>query len=179
MFTKVSYADIKTALADNGWCFYYIEEVANSHFDVYCGDRHTKLFAIAKGSDATDFVNNYKSDAISVSSEGLALTKINSGTFHLMDDEGLTTTYEDSKVIGCDYANKTFTIENKDGTNSINYKIWGSADGTNFEEILSEQTLVAGDKDTVVNNDYWKFIKMQAKAAAGTATVDVFLQVGA
>lgn len=178
-FIRCSYSAIKSAANENGWCFYYIEEIASSHFNVYSGDRHTKLMSIAKGADATDFNTNYKSDSISVAAEELAFAKINSGVFRPFENESVGTTYVDSKVIGCDRANKTFTLENKSGSIASYYKIWGSANGTDFEEIVGETLLALSSKVTVVNNDFWKFIKIQAKSASGTVTFDSYLQVGA
>lgn len=170
---------MKTARSDNAWGFCYTEEIAATHFVVYCGDRDTKLYAIVKGADATDFNDNFKAGATSVASEGLALSKINSGLYHPFNNEALASgVYEDSIVIGCDRANKTFTIENKHATGSLNYKIWGSPNNTDYEEIKPETLLIAQTKVTVVNNDFWKFVKLQAQGVASASTIDAYLQVG-
>lgn len=177
-FERCSYSCLKAAQSENGWLFYYIEEVTSTHFIVYTGDRRTNLYSIVKGSEATDFNTNFKSGAISVTSDGAAQSKINSGVFHIFDDESVGTTYEDSMTVGCDGSKKTITIENKSVSLGLYYKLWGSADGVEFEEIVGQTLLALSSKITIVNNDYWKFVKVQARSVSGTVTVNAYLQVG-
>ena len=176
MISRTDWATIKNLRDENEWCFFY---VGTSPYTVLCGDHYSKWFANISGADATDFDSNYKSNATSVAGFNLGVTKINSGGCHIFMDEVLADgVYEDSMIIGCDFANKTFTIENKNVTNGLFYRIWGSANNTDFEEIKAETLLAASTKITITKNDFWKYVKMQAKGNGGAATIDAYLQVG-
>ena len=173
---RIDWATIKSLRDDNEWCFYY---VGASPYTVLCGDHYSQWFANISGADATDFDKNYKANAVSVAGLEIGISNINSGGFHIFIDEALASgVWENSIVAGCDFSNKTFTIENTHATNGLKYRIWGSANNTDFEELKAETVLSALTKVTVTNNDFWKFVKMEAQGDGSASTIDVYLQVG-
>lgn len=173
---RIDWETIKSLRDDNSWCFFY---VGNSPYTVLCGDHYSQWFANISGSDATDFDNNYKSNAVSVASLEFGISEINAGMCRIFNNEGLVNgVWESSMVAGCDFSNKTFTIENKHATGGLKYRIWGSANNTDFEELQAATVLAALTKVTVTNNDFWKFVKMEAQGDGAASTIDVYLQVG-
>ena len=173
---RTEWATIKSLRNENAWCFYY---VGSSPYTDLCGDHYSQWFANVSGADATDFDNNYKANAVSVASLEIGISKINAGGCHIFNNESLASgVWESSMVSGCDFTNKTFTIENKHATGGLNYRIWGSANNTDFEELQASTALAALTKVTVTNNDFWKFVKMEAQGNGAASTIDVYLQVG-
>jgi len=182
MIVKSNWSSIKSIKGNFLYNFYYVTD--GSNYVLYCGDRYTTYMCVIKpGSDKTDFENNYKSAAISVSCEACAIAGTRSGIFKVFDAEALADgVYEDSLTISCDHTHKTFNIQN--GTDSstgvdLYYKVWGSPDNSDWEEIKSETLLTKGSKTSVVNNDMWKYVKISAKGSGGASEISAFIQVGA
>lgn len=174
----MSWSELKTAKSDNAWSFFYITR--GSVYDVYAGDRFGKFVSFVRASaDVTDFEDNHKAAATSVGNVGVAFSKIDSGVFKVFTAEALAAdTFEDSLVVGCDAAHKTFNIENTHVSAGLNYKIFGSPDNSEWEEIKSSTLLAASTKTSVVNNDMWKFIKIAAEGSGAASTVTAYIQVG-
>lgn len=131
------------------------------------------LIFYTASSDKTDYENNYQS----MKEDSIADTFAGQNK-HIFDSEALTTTYEDSPVMICDAPHKTFNVQNEHATNGLYYKVWGSPDNSEWEEIISERALSALTKESVTNDDYWKYIKVSAKGNGGASTIDAFIQVG-
>lgn len=124
-------------------------------------------------TDKSDYENNYQSRK-----EDSIADTFGGQNKHIFDSEVLTTSYEDSPILICDAPHKTFNIKNEHGSNGLYYKVWGSPDNSEWEEIIEETLLDANTKASVVNNDYWKYVKISAKGSGGASTVDAFVQCG-
>jgi len=86
--------------------------------------------------------------------------------------------YKDSKVVVYSgpseppiFAFIIFWIKNTGGTNSLNFKIFASPDGVNWEELKPATSLGPGKTAYETLTEPWYALKMQvASAAAGSPT---------
>jgi hypothetical protein len=181
MIVKSNWASFKSVKDNYLYVIYYVTDGAN--YIVYSGDRFTTYLCVIKpGADKTDFDNNYKAAATSVSNESEAIAGTRSGIFLVFSSESLADgVYENSKIISCDYASKTFNLENATPLVTgvdLYYKIYGSPNNSDWEEIKSETIILRGTKTSVTNNDMWKYVKIAAKGSAGVSTITAYIQVG-
>jgi len=178
--SQVLWSDIKGIKDEMQYCMVYIG--TSAPYVIFIGDRFNVFYTVlipSQTSEVTDFQNNYKTAAKNVASESLAQAQIAKGECHVFTNEALASgVYEDSMVVGCDYSKKTFNIENKHVSGQLAFKIWGSPNNTDYEEIQGETILAASTKVTVVNNDFWKYVKISAKGNGAASTIDAYLQVG-
>lgn len=185
MILSTLYSHLKELKSENGWKFYYVEKedlygTVDSYIVMTGYDGET-YYALAAGSDKTDFDTNHKSTATKVNSfnEGVSKISQEGRIVQVFDSEALVDgVYEDGIVVTCFRSNKTFNIENEHATNGLKYKVWGSPNNSEWEEIISETALAAQTKISVVNNDYWKYIKVSAKGDGGASTINAYIQVG-
>ena len=126
-------------------------------------------------TDKSDYETNYQSG------KSACLCDTYAGQdAHLFDTEALADgVYENTNILICHGAFKTFNIENSHATNGLKYKVWGSPNASNWEEVIGETALTAQTKVSVANNDYWKYIKISAKGDGGASEIDAYVQVGA
>ncbi len=163
------------------YTIYYITDSAN--YVCYVGDRFRYFECIVSGAtDVADFENNYKADGISVTCEACAVAGFTSGIYKVFDAEPLANgVYEDSVIISCDFAAKTFNLQNTTDPSTgvdLYFKIWGSPDNTDWEALQAETLLAKGTKTSVVNNDMWKYVKISAKGSGGASAISAYIQVG-
>ena len=172
---RQTWAQMK-GIINNGYRFQY-ETLDSNRYYIWTILNAVEYFCVlpfTDTTDKTDFDNNYAADAATCVCETLG-----SQLKHAFDDEALASgVYEDSGTIIAHHAAKTFNVENKHATNSLAYKVWGSPDNSDWQEIISERTVSALTKESVTNNDFWKYIKISAKGVGGVSTVDAFIQVG-
>ena len=135
---------------------------------------YTCIIFYTDTTDKTDYENNYQSK------KSACLCDTHAGQdAELFDSEALADgVYEDSTVLVCHHSHKVFNIENEHATNGLYYKVWGSPDATDWEEVIEETLLAAQAKISVSNNDYWKYLKISAKGSGGASTIHAFVQVG-
>jgi hypothetical protein len=74
---------------------------------------------------------------------------------------------------------KTLVVRNTGGTNSANYRVQGSVDGTNWVEVVAEQTLAAGLSAKQHVNDYWTHLRVQIKSATATLQTTIAMEAAA
>ena len=169
------WTDMKRVI-DNGYKFQYETLDSNRYyiFTTINSIAYECILPYTDTSDKTDFDNNYKAGA-----SVCVCDTLGSQLKHLFDDEALASgVYEDSEVIIAHHSQKTFNVENKHATGSLKYKVWGSPDNSDWEEIIAEKTITALSKESVVNNDFWKYVKLAAKGDGAASTIDAFVQVG-
>jgi hypothetical protein len=181
MIQDSTWTALKTIKDTYFFIIYYITDDVN--YVCYVGNRYAIYRSIIRpGSDKTDFETNYKADGVSVSCESCAIAGCTSGIFKVFDAEALADgVYEDSTIISCDFAAKTFNIQNTTDLSTgvdLYYRIWGSPDNSDWEALQAETLLAKGAKTSVVNNDMWKYVKISAKGSGGASAISAFIQVG-
>tara|TARA_Y100000310_G_C20552636_1_gene748899 strand:- start:466 stop:822 length:357 start_codon:yes stop_codon:yes gene_type:complete len=60
-------------------------------------------------------------------------------------------------------------VKNTGGANGLKYKIEGTIDGSNYEELKTETTLASGVDYFETDTDAWDSIKISVKAAVGAS----------
>lgn len=139
------------------------------------GDKITTvIFKVTpRSSDQADYEDNFQ--AGKAASIADTMTGQNLKVF---TTEALAAgTYEDSLLMECAASNKNYNLHNTHGTNALKFKLWGSPDNSDWEEILGETTLAAGAKVSCVNNDFWRFTKISAKGDVGASEITCYVQV--
>ena len=171
----IKWATFKKFL-DKGYPF--CEEILGSNRYYLCvnpkGVEYDCVMFYTETSNKSDYETNYQGNK-----EASLADTFSGQNAHLFDSEALASgVYEDSPILICDAPHKTLNIKNEHATNALNYKVWGSPDNSEWEEIIGETALAALTKISVTNNDYWKYIKISAEGSGGVATIDAFVQVG-
>lgn len=171
-----TWANLKKFI-DQGYGFFEEELSSPSRYVLTVNPKGIEYMCIIMFTDTTDksdYETNYQSGKSACLCDTLA-----GQNAHVFDDEALADgVYEDGNIVICHNANKTFNIENTHSTNGLKYRIWGSPNASDWEEVVAETALAAQTKTSVANNDYWKYIKVSAKGNGGASTIDAYVQVG-
>ena len=176
----LSWADIKNFI-NQGYGFFE-EQLSNPSRYVITihprGVEHQCVIFYTDTTDKSDYETNYQSRK----SPCICDTYAGQNAI-VFDGEALANgVYEDSAVVLCHNNYKNINIENDTDPSTgvdLYYKIWGSPNNSNWEEIQEETLLTKGSKASVVNNDMWKFVKISAKGSGGASEITAYVQVGA
>lgn len=184
MINLTNYSELESLVSANNWSWFYVNRYDLSETVIGyiamsgCGD--CVFYANVIGADKTDFDTDHKSGATSVNSFDEGVSKIAQlGEINkVFDSEALADgVYEDGDVVAALGPNKTINVKNEHGTNGLAFKVWGSPDNSEWEEIISETTVAANSNVSVTNNDFWKYVKVSAKGNGGASTVTAYIQV--
>jgi len=173
---KLSWSSFKRFISQ-GYGFFEEDLSSPDRYILTAHPKSVEFSCVIFDSDTTD-KNDYENNYQSLKSACLCDTFAGQDA-RLFSNEALADgVYEESSVQICHYAHKVFNIENTHATNSLNFKIWGSPDASDWELVMVETSLAALTKVSISNNDYWKYIKISAEGNGGVSTVNAYIQVG-
>ncbi len=83
----------------------------------------------------------------------------------LCRDRTTTNSYTDTEVVDIShFQSVTIWVHNSRLSNSLNWKVLVSSDGTNWLEVKSEAILPAASQDYTTVDSLWRFLKVQVKS---------------
>jgi len=166
-----TWAGFKTTIAGKGLSMQFNETGSRYEVSAIEAGFYFWTHNLLKGSpDAVDFETNFK-DTINQSVETVSIS--------ILKDVALADGVEViSPALVVNNSKKTWTVENDHGSGGLIFKIEASPNNVLWEEIVQETPLPFGGKVIVVNNDFWKYLRVTAKGDGAASSIDVWLQVG-